>query len=133
MGHFLEMAKSIKKQDELNEINEKSGFTLSERYRPKYPEGQCRDKELAEIVDRVHREGFVLLWSRILEDFVAFYRDEEARGKIPPGFVPYRDNELSEIFGKQPMSRDKLKLIHEAKKLSGCVVENETSLTQEGD
>lgn len=96
---------------------------MSQRYRPKYPEGQHRDKELAEIVTRVHKEGFVLLWSKVLEDFVAFYRDEETRGTIPPGFVPYKDVELWELFGadKPPLSQDKLRLIHEAKRLGGCV------------
>jgi hypothetical protein len=76
---------------------------------------------------RVLTKGFVLLWSNTLNDLVAFYKTEVDREKIPPGFVPYSDKELWELFGKNlPPGRHTLRLIHEAKKLSWHVVDNES-------
>ena len=61
-----------------------------------------------------------------LNDFVAFYKTEADRGKIPPGFVPYSDKELFELFGKNLSPRKHtLRLIHEAKKLGALVVDSE--------
>jgi len=98
--------------------------SLPEGYRIKYPDTQATTQELEEIVERVHGEGYVLLWSTALQDLVAFYRDEEARSNIPPGFVPYSEAELEELYGdgKPPLSKSTLRLIHEAKKCGGCVV-----------
>jgi len=96
-------------------------------YRLRYPGNQVTDQELTEIEARVERDGYVLLWSNALNDFVAFYKTEADRGKIPPGFVPYSDKELFELFGKNSSPRKHtLRLIHEAKKLGGCVVDNES-------
>jgi len=101
--------------------------SLPEGYRVKYPDAQATRQELEEIVERVHGEGYVLLWSTVLRDLVAFYRDEEARSNIPPGFVPYSEAELEELYGdgKPPISTSTLRLIHEAKKHGGQVVNNE--------
>ena len=98
---------------------------LEKGYRLRYPGNQVTDQELTEIEARVERDGYVLLWSNTLNDFVAFYKTEADRGKIPPGFVPYSVAELDCLFGheKPPAS---LKLIHEAKKLGGRVVDNES-------
>jgi len=95
--------------------------------RQKYPEDQATEQELEEIATRVESEGYVLLWSTILNDLVAFYRDEDARSKIPPGFVPYSEDELRELFGegKQFPSKPTLRLIHEAKKQGGCIKSNQ--------
>lgn len=100
---------------------------LPKGYRLKYSDAQAIGEELGEIVARVHGEGCVLLWSTVLQDLIAFYRDEEARSKIPPGFVPYSEAELKELFGegKPPLSTSALRLIHEAKKHGGRVVDNE--------
>jgi hypothetical protein len=70
-------------------------------------------------------KGYVLLWSEVLEDMVAFYKTEADREKIPPGFVPYSDQELRELFGegKATLSARTLRLIHEAKKRKTEVVE----------
>jgi hypothetical protein len=94
-------------------------------YRLRYPGNQVTDQELTEIEARVERDGYVLLWSNALNDFVAFYKTEADREKIPPVFVPYSLAELDCLFGhgKPPAS---LKLIHEAKKLGGRVVDNES-------
>jgi hypothetical protein len=91
-------------------------------YQQKYPDSEVTDPELDEIAQRVHTEGYILLWSNTLQDLVAFYRDEEARCKIPPGFVAYGLAELSELFGKGKVCSDKLRLVHEAKRLGGHIV-----------
>ena len=107
----------------LGQSNLQSG-SLPEGYRLKYPDAQATREELEEIVERVHGEGYVLLWSTVLQDLIAFYRDDEAKSKIPTGFVPYSEAELEELYGdgKPPLSKSTLRLIHEAKKCGGCVV-----------
>jgi hypothetical protein len=101
---------------------------LEKGYRLRYPGNQVTDQELTELEARVERDGYVLLWSNALNDFVAFYKTEADREKIPPGFVPYSDKELWELFGKNLSPRKHtLRLIHEAKKLGGCVVADESS------
>jgi len=69
----------------------------------------------------------VLLWSTILEDYIAFYRTEADRKKIPPGFVPYSEQELRELFGegKTAPSPNGLRLIHQAKKYGGRIISSE--------
>ena len=100
---------------------------LEKGYRLRYPCNQVTDQELTEIEARVERDGYVLLWSNTLKDFVAFYKTDADREKIPPGFVPYSDRELWELFGKSSSPlRHTLRLIHEAKKLGGCVVDDES-------
>ena len=136
MGHFLDRAKSFM-QDiglqtlpaigidcETSEKSEERSTTLPQNYHLKYPDSQTTEQELREIEARVHKEGFVLLWSHVLEDFVAFYSDEESRGKITPGFVPYSEDELWELFGegKPHPSQQTLRLIHEAKKQGGRTI-----------
>jgi hypothetical protein len=99
--------------------------TPARNYHLKYPDAPADDQELSEIENRVSTKGYVLLWSNTLNDFVAFYNTEADLWKIPPGFVPYSVAELDCLFGrgKPPAS---LKLIHEAKKLGGRVVDNES-------
>jgi len=97
-------------------------------YRIKYPDGSATDQEIEEIAARVLIEGYCLLWSTILCDLVAFYADDEAKRKIPPGFVPYSAFELSELFGKGKFcSRNRLRLIHEAKKKGARVIAHHLS------
>ena len=143
MGYFLDKAKSII-QDRDSEIiptgigcvksvkSVKSPppvdtFTPARNYRLKYPDAPADDQELTEIENRVLTKGYVLLWSNTLNDFVAFYKTEADREKIPPGFVPYSDKELFELFGKSSSPRKHtLRLIHEAKKLGARVVDDES-------
>jgi hypothetical protein len=127
---YLDKAKALMKEAGIDRaksvtsalsLPETKPFT--ERYRLKYPEGQASRQELAEIETRVHKEGFVLLWSTLLQDLVSFYRDEADKANIPPGFVPYSLQELTELFGsKKRHSLDKLRLVHEAKKTGGAKV-----------
>lgn len=95
-------------------------------YRLKYSESHADDQELLEIENRVLTKGYVLLWSYTLNDLVAFYKTEADREKIPPGFVPYSDQELRELFGegKATLSPGTLRLIHEAKKIEAEVLED---------
>jgi hypothetical protein len=97
----------------------------NKKYPLKYPDCPASEQELQEIEVRVLVEGYVLLWSNTLNDFVAFYKTEADRGKIPPGFVPYSYDELWGLFDKNS-SPDKhtLTLIHEAKKLGAQVIED---------
>jgi len=100
---------------------------LEKGYRLRYPGNQVTDQELTEIEARVERDGYILLWSNALNDFMAFYKTEADREKIPPGFVPYSDKELFELFGKNlSPGKHTLRLIHEAKKLGGYIVDNES-------
>ena len=101
-------------------------LVISEKYNLKYPDGPANDQELLEIENRVLIKGYVLLWSHTLNDLVAFYRTEADREKIPPGFVPYSDQELRELFGegKAALSPGTLRLIHESKKIGTEVVED---------
>lgn len=108
---------------------------LPKGYRLKYPEAQASKQELKEIAGRVHTEGYVLLWSTVLQDLVAFYQDEETKSKIPPGFVPYSEQELWELFreGKTAPSPSTLKLIHEAKKHGGRIISSGPERSEEGE
>jgi hypothetical protein len=92
-------------------------------YRQKYPEPQAGDEELEEIAVTINIEGYILLWSTVLNDLVAFYRDGDGRGKIPPGFVHYGIDELSRFFSEKRLSTHELRLIHEAKRHGADVVD----------
>ncbi|GEM_PF-1890442 len=82
------------------------------------------EAELGYVAAKLVKDGYCLLWSNIVQDLVAFYMTEADRVKVPPGFVQYSDNELSELFGdgKKSPSREHIWLIHEAKKLGNCRV-----------
>jgi len=139
MGYFLDKAKSIildrdpeiippgigcaKSAKSVKSPPPVDASTPARNYRLKYPDVHADDQELTEIENRVSTKGYVLLWSNTLNDFMAFYKTEADRGKIPPGFVPYSDKELFELFGKNSSPRKHtLRLIHEAKKLGAEVV-----------
>jgi len=62
----------------------------------------------------------------VLKDLVAFYKTETDPKKIPAGFVAYSDQELRELFGdgKSAPSPKHLRLIHEAKKHGGQIIDS---------
>lgn len=143
MGRYLDRVRSLERSltppgkdasphSEHGMGNTPLGYEINERnertpgYRQKFPgDGPPGDAELAEISARVLIDGYVLLRSTVLGDLVAFYRDEEARGKIPPGFVPYSLGELTALFGEgAKKSVHDLRLIHEAKRQGCRVVES---------
>jgi hypothetical protein len=86
---------------------------------------QC-DDEMAEMERLVKEKGYVLLWSNVLADLVAFHRDDVDPATIPSGFVPYSEEELCYLFpeDEHAMSENALRLIHKAKtmgaRISGC-------------
>ena len=139
MGYFLDKAKSIIQDRGVEAMPSGIECAKSVKSPPpsdspvlpvnhnlKYPDAPA-DKELTEIENRVLTKGYVLLWSNTLNDFVAFYKTDADREKIPPGFVPYSDKELFKLFGKNSSPRKHtLRLIHEAKKLGARVVDNES-------
>jgi hypothetical protein len=92
------------------------------RYNFKYSDPQAADQEMEEIAARVEIDGYVLLWSTALCDLIAFYRDDESKRNILPGFIPYSVAELTELFGQGKYSKDRLRLIHEAKKEGAHII-----------
>lgn len=103
-------------------------------YRATLPPRQPSDPELAEIVRRVHEDGYVLLWSTVLKDLVAFYKTESDLKKIPPLYIPYSEQELRALFGdaKTAPSPNGFYLIHEAKKHGGRIIGSEPRLGEGG-
>jgi len=80
---------------------------------------------MTELARRVEEEGYVLLWPNVLQDLVAFHRNDVDPDTIPAPFVPYSDDEVRHLFGEdgaQP-SPDALRLIHAAKK-TGVIITN---------
>lgn len=110
--HKSEVINILKAQGSIESTN------LPRNYRFKYPDAHITDQELSEIESRVLTEGYVLLWSNVLQDLIAFYKHEDDKKRIPSGFVPYSDDELWELFrpAESPRHKQKLRLIHEAKK-----------------
>ncbi|MFC1944490.1 hypothetical protein ACFLX5_03225 [Chloroflexota bacterium] len=98
MGQWLDMAKSLRDCVK-SEISAKSPPFSPRGNCLKYSGDQATKLELDEIVTRVEEKGYVLLWSTVLQDLVAFYKTDADLGRIPPGFVPYSDQELWELFG----------------------------------
>jgi len=82
---------------------------------------QPSDSELIELVRTVNAQGYVLLWSNVLRDTIAFVKSYEDAGSVPRHFTIYTVDELMEIFGDQTPSPSSLKLIHEAKKHGGRI------------
>ena len=93
------------------------------RYRPVFPHPAQRDDELKELVRKVEEEGYVLLWSNVLEDLVAFHRDDVDPATIPAGFIPYSEEELCYLFpeDEHPTSENALRLIHKAKTMGARI------------
>jgi hypothetical protein len=103
---------------------------LTGKYLFKYsgPHGPT-EAEALEIKRRVQQQGYVLLWSIVLQDLVAIYRMEEDRKRVPPGFVPYSEKELQTLFGAtdDTVSSNSLRLIHQVKKLGGRIAGSESN------
>ena len=83
------------------------------------------DSELVEIVRLVKDQGHVLLWSNVLQDLVAFAQTDVDKEDVPPSFTIYTVAEIMEIFGNGTPSPGSLKLIHQAKKHGGRVINDQ--------
>ena len=102
-------------------VHKQDIILLEKGYHLRYPSEWATDEELDEIEASVYQDGYVLLWSNVLEDFIAFYKTEADRAKIPPGFVAYSDQELRDLFGESKATCS-LRIIHEAKKEFGRLI-----------
>jgi hypothetical protein len=83
------------------------------------------ESELIDIARRVIDDGSVLLWSNVLSDFVAFVRTDADATNVPRHFTVYSLDELMSLFGDQEPSENELRLIHQAKKFGGRVVDEQ--------
>ena len=91
------------------------------------------ENELPEIERRANEAGYVLCWSDVLEDFIAFHREDVNPATIPPGFVAYSLTELTHLFQEdgEPLSVNALRLVHLPKKYGARVNGNCPDGTQE--
>ena len=80
------------------------------------------DEELDDIVRHVREDGYVLLWSNVLEDSVAFIQKDYDPMELPLAFTPYTLDELCMLFADNSLSADLLRLIHIAKKRGGSII-----------
>lgn len=86
----------------------------------KYP-GPMSIEEANAIENLLAVHGFVLLWSELLEDYIAFFDDDrEIEGLIPDRYVRYSRRELEEMASEE-MSDSERRLVHVAKKEGGIV------------
>lgn len=88
-------------------------------------QGVAGPQELQDLERRVQSEGYVLLWSTLLEDTLALYRSAGDLPNIPPGFVPYSMEELGKLFGddESAPSVSALRRFHLAKKMGAVVTD----------
>ena len=86
---------------------------------------QPLDSELTDILNRVRLRGYVLLWSTVLQDTVAFTRTFDDAKHVPIAFTVYTLDELVEVFGSETPSIGSLRLIHLAKKFGGRIVDDQ--------
>lgn len=90
-------------------------------YRFRFPEGIPLEVEEQEIVRQVEEIGIVLLWSPVLNDFVAIINTGADRAKAPPGFVIYSNAEIA-ILVAEDLPERSMRLIHQAKMQGGAVI-----------
>ena len=74
-----------------NEVLVFSGGKHGRRgYRINHPgDSEAGDAEIAEAEAAIQRDGFIILWSNVLDDLVAYTRSDEDRAKVPAGIVTY--------------------------------------------
>ena len=88
-----------------------------------------------ELQKRMDEKGYVLLWSELFQDYVAFYMRDDVLGHIPAKYVTYSDQELKDLFSEgKSLSQKRLKFIHSIKKVFGPVIliESGTTLYKQG-
>ena len=88
-----------------------------------------------EFQKRMDEKGYVLLWSELFQDYVAFYMRDDVLEHIPAKYVTYSDQELKDLFSEgKSLSQKRLKYIHNIKKVFGPVIfiESDTTLYEQG-
>ena len=63
------------------------------------------------------KNGYVLLWASVLQDYVAYYNTEDDLKKVPEGFIPYHYDELVQISNNN-LTDQELQTIHMAKRVA---------------
>ena len=63
------------------------------------------------------KNGYVLLWASVLQDYVAYYNTEDDLKKVPEGFIPYHYDELVQI-STSDLTDQELQTIHMAKRVA---------------
>ena len=53
-----------------------------------------------EFQKRMDEKGYVLLWSELFQDYVAFYMRDDVLEHIPDKYVTYSDQELKDLFSE---------------------------------
>ena len=98
---------------------------LSSFFRKYESGGGTGSKELHEIESTVYEKGYILLWSSVLKDCIAFYNMESDLVQVPSGFVAYNTEELWHLFGDEDyrISPNVLRRIHEAKKTGAVIID----------
>ena len=72
------------------------------------------------IAAAVTREGVCLFWSDVLQEVIAFAKDDKQ--SVPAGFVTYTSAEPNELHkGKATIAPQTLRMIHAAKKAGGKI------------
>jgi hypothetical protein len=91
---------------------------IGDRYHLVRPGARSGGVEVIEIQRNVEQNGVCLVFSHVLNDFVAFYVAEADKAKIPAGFTAYSERELMELFGpdKPELSPEALRRVHRFKK-----------------
>jgi hypothetical protein len=69
------------------------------------------------------KDGYVLLWASVLNDYVAFYNTEDDLKKVPKIFTPYNYDELVQINNNN-LTDQELRTIHMAKKIATGTITN---------
>ena len=73
-----------------------------------------------EIARAVQKEGVCLFWSDVLQEVIAFAKDDKQ--SVPAGFVTYTSAELKELHkGEATIAPQTLRMIHAAKKAGGKI------------
>lgn len=77
-----------------------------------------------EVARRVEREGVCVFWSDVLQEMIAFVKDENYLPQVPAGIAAFTTDELEHIFpaGNEGLSPKAFRLVYEAKKHGGLIV-----------
>jgi hypothetical protein len=118
-GNRLDLRPGSRVPEDLQVAVRLHKLDLIDRLPPELPD----DRELAEIVSRVWKRGYVLLWSSVLQDTVAFTRTWEDSKHVPLAFTVYTLDELVSLFNGDPVDEGSLRSIHSAKQLGGRIVD----------
>ena len=118
-GERLELRPGSMVPEELQSEVRRRKFDLIDRLTNQ----NIHDSELTKLVRQITEYGYVLLWSVVLRDAVAFVHCNEDAISVPRGFVIYTLDELVWLFNGDPVNQDSLHLIHKAKQYGGKIAD----------